>query len=158
MKSYHGYVLQDILYVSLDVHTNAWCSYQYMMFIPIHDVHTNTCPYKNFDMLHASKNSILHAIFCLHVHDSIWPKCMHAKECKIHVSICLHACAHTLHSFCIQFACILLACINLHAGCMHCFLIACFLLTFAFIDTDINLIYTCMFINLPCTWLYIYTT
>ena len=35
------------LYVSCDDRTNTWCSYQYMMFIPIRDVHTNTwCSYQ----------------------------------------------------------------------------------------------------------------
>ena len=105
--------------------------------------------------MHA-RTRILHAIFCLHVHASIWAKCMHAKGCntgktpckygpvfapylhdwtlygintvqkwiriymafflcKLHVNICLHVCAHNLHSFCLQFTCILqlLAYINL---------------------------------------------
>ena len=77
-------------------------------------------------------------LFCLHAHDSIWPNCMHAKECKLHVNICLHVCVHNLLSFCLQSACILLAYINLHAGYMHCFRTAHSLLTFAFTNTNIN--------------------
>ena len=91
--------------------------------------------------MHA-RTRILHAIFCLHVHASIWAKCMHAKGRKLHVNICLHVYAHNLHSFCLQFTCILLAYIK--AICMHCFRIALFVLIFSFTNTDINM---CMFMS-----------